>query len=428
MTMNGFRFRTRPQSHRPQTHRRLLPLAALLFVASIGGCSALGGKTAQKSKSPADSLAVSHEPTLWERLTGKKEDEVLVNPLLASQGRAEFEEAEKLLKAGKHDEGEKILKKIIKKYKNAPVREDAQFQLAESQFARKRYSKAQDSYDRLVKDYPSTRYLDRFAKRQFEIAQYWLRSPKIVTGDAIQTVNYEEPKKSEPLKIDRPPTNDLTRKIPILPNLTDRTRPAFDTEGRALEALKSIWMHDPTGPLADDALMLSAGYYLQKEDWNEADRMYTLLRDEYPKSPHVEQAFILGSHVKLMSYQGPAYDSRKLEDSKKLKETTLKLYPKHADRERFLEEIRKIEEALARHDWEMVEYYGRRKRPDAQAIYCRSIMDKYSSTKYADIARQKLAELDRKHAPGRVQVDLDSKPIPPKEPAEYDEKPAKVGL
>ena len=26
----------------------------------------------------------------------------------------------------------------------------------------------------------------------------------------------------------------------------------FDTDGRALEALKSIWLNDPTGPLADD--------------------------------------------------------------------------------------------------------------------------------------------------------------------------------
>lgn len=417
MTMNGF-----------SPTRSLPPLTLFAFavLALCGGCQATRNVATPWSEAKSDG-----KPGTIAKLFGKTEDEILVDPKLASLGRPEFEQAEATFKAGRFEEAEKSLKKFKKggKYRNAPVREDALFLIAECQFARKKYAAAQDSYDRLVKDYPSTRYLDRFSKRQFEIARYWLRNEENATGDVIQKVNYEQPQKSEPIKLAPIPTRDPTRIVPILPNFFDPSRPMFDTDGRALEALKSIWLNDPTGPLADDALMLSATHALRTQDWIEADRLFTLLHEEYPKSPHLEQALILNSHVKLMAYQGPAYDGKKLEQSKQLKEQILKLYPQHPDRERFLEEIRKIEEALARHDWEMVEYYRRQRRPDAQAIYCQSIIDRFGSTTYADRAKQKLKELEEANRSGRSRIELPQPPKPqPKEPEEYDEKPAKVAL
>ncbi len=412
---------------------RLARAAALLLVMTAApGCRSLWDTSSMKDDDLTRRLAGTDNvkgPLERFALNKKRDDEVLVNPLLASQGRPEYEEGERLFDAGKYEEAEKVFKKISKRHKHAPVREDALFMIAECQFARKRYAWAQDSYDRLVKDYPSTRYLDRFAKRQFEIAGHWLQSPQVVTGDAIKQVNYEDPRKSEPLEIAAVPTRDPTRIVPILPNFFDRSRPVFDTNGRALQALKSIWLNDPTGPLADDALMLSASYYLGKEDWTEADRLYTLLRDEYPKSPHLENSYVLGSHCKLMSYQGPAYDGHKLHDAKQLKETTLRIFPKHPDRERMLDEIRRIEEMLARHEWEMIEYYQRKRRPDAVAVYCRTIVDVYPSTTYGDRARQLLTELE---ASGKATPKLppDMKPIPRPKPKpqkeespEYDDQP-----
>src|SRR5690606_10634147 len=122
-------------------------------------------------------------------------------------------------------------------------------------------------------------------------------------------------------------SNDPTRKVPILPNFHDRKRPVFDTNGRALQALKSVWLKDPTGPLADDALMLAASHYVRKGDYIEADHHYTLLREQFPKSPHLQTAFVVGSHVKLMSYQGAPYDGKNLDDAESLKESTLRLFP-----------------------------------------------------------------------------------------------------
>ena len=97
-----------------------------------------------------------------------------------------------------------------------------------------------------------------------------------------------------------------------------------------------------------DALMMTASHYARRGNYIEADRHYTLLREEYPNSPHVQTAFVLGSHVKLMAYQGPAYDGKALQDAEHLKESTIRLYPASEERSRLENELQRIEDAQRR--------------------------------------------------------------------------------
>ena len=91
-----------------------------------------------------------------------------------------------------------MAKKVAKKYKESPVAEEALFLVAEARFARQRYAWAQDGYDELIKQFPSTRYLDQATRRLFTIAQIWLQSPTAVTVDDIQQVNFEDPSSTPP--------------------------------------------------------------------------------------------------------------------------------------------------------------------------------------------------------------------------------------
>lgn len=270
------------------------------------------------------------------------------------------------------------------------VREDALFMLAETYYKQERYPKAQDAYAALMKEYPSTRYLDRSTRQLFEIARNWLGAPDFVTTEEVQQVNLENPSKTERTPVKR---NETPHGMILIPNVTDRTRPVFDTPGRALSALKQIWLNDPTGPLADDALMLTASYYFRKGDYQEADRVFSILREEYPKSPHLRTAFVLGSHVKLMSYQGASYDGRQLEEARLLKESALRLFPDLPEKERLKRELEKIEEAKAQRDWDKVEFYRRKRKPEAMAVYCREILRNYPESRYAEMARGTLVEL-----------------------------------
>lgn len=317
--------------------------------------------------------------------------------LQQAAGLQEYEQAKKLFQEGKYEQAEDAFERIAKKYENSPVREDAMFMQAECQFKQKRYSWAQDSYARLLKHYPSTRHLTKTSRRLFTIARTWLDFPEMAGSGDIQQAGFEESAASPQLQTKSDPQGLSLKSpsefIPIFPNLFDRTRPVFDTKGRALQALKSIWLNDPTGPLADDALMLTASHYLRKGDYPEADRYFRIIREEYPKSKHLKAAYVLGSHVRLMSYQGPRYDEKALEEARQLKESALRLFPDLKHKKRLRKELEKITKAEARREWERVEYYQRRGKPRAVAIYCKMLLASHPQSEYADRARKVLAEV-----------------------------------
>ncbi|GIX04766.1 MAG: hypothetical protein KatS3mg114_0635 [Planctomycetaceae bacterium] len=317
------------------------------------------------------------------------------------EGTEEYQAADQLYQNGQYAEAEAAFKKVAKRYKKSDIREDALFMQAESAWKQERYARAVDLYSELLKEYPSTRHMDQVTRRLYDAARTWLDFPQPATLSEVRQVDYDDLTRKMPAE--QPPLKP--RRPPFVPNLTNRQEPLFDTEGNALSALRLIWLNDPTGPLADDALLLAASHHARRGNWIEADRYYTLLREQYPNSPHVQTAFVMGSHVKLMSYDGPAYEGQVLEDAQKLKESTLRLFPNSEHHARIQQELQKLEEARAAREWALVEFYRRKNNPRAQAVYCHLILSHYPETSYADKARQHLAELGPEYASGGALLD-----------------------
>lgn len=102
----------------------------------------------------------------------------------------------------------------------------------ECQYKQKRYARAQDSYDALLKKYPSTRHIDVTTTRLYTIASTWLGNNKPENSKRMTQVGYDDVKgdvKNNPIK-------ETPHRFPLTPNLTDKSRPTFDTNGRALQA------------------------------------------------------------------------------------------------------------------------------------------------------------------------------------------------
>jgi outer membrane protein assembly factor BamD (BamD/ComL family) len=273
-----------------------------------------------------------------------------------------------------------------------PVHEDALFMTAECQFAQRRYSWAQDSYAALLEKYPSSRHLDDVTWRLFQIARYWLGVPnasETQTETELQLVSHESDGESSVVIEEVGGAAGW----PLLPNLFDRTRPVFDTEGRAIQALETIWQHDATGPLADDALMLQATYAQRKNDFVEAARLYQLIREQYPDSSHFEDAFLLGSHVTLASYSGAVYDGQSLARARELKEIA-RTFPSLTEeqRARLERELENLKQAEVEREWARVELYLHKNQPASAAVYCNRILNRYPDTEYARRAWQVLQE------------------------------------
>ena len=372
---------------------------AVLFaslVVLISGCQTLGLNRLDDEETldrmtNTDTILGPMGRAIRTTLQGDVRESSVASPELTKQ----LDEANRLYSAGKYAEAAKVFRKIAKDQKLTAFGEEAQFKLGESYYKQQLYAPAQDAYDQLLEDYPATRQIDKVTVRLFNIARSWLDVPvPAATRSEIQQAGFEEgDAAAEPQKLN---TDDITVKVPLLPNFHDKTRPVFDTRGRAIRALKNIWMNDPLGPLSDDALMMTATHFLKQSNYVEADRYYKILREEYPKSPHLEKAFVLGSHVKLMSYQGPYYEGETLKAAKELKESTLRLFPDNPQRQQIRQELQDIYEAEAKRYWARVVYWQRKNKPRAIALACKNLIDAYPESESAQKAREVLAGIDRK--------------------------------
>jgi outer membrane protein assembly factor BamD (BamD/ComL family) len=249
---------------------------------------------------------------------------------------------------------------------HSSIEQEAMFMLAQSYFFDKRYIKARDAYDALVKAYSNTRYLDTVIKHEWLIAQYWEQ------------------------------TDRNNSDWPLTPNTYDKTRPWFDTVGHAVKTYESIRLNDPTGPRADDAIMATANLYFERGRFEDADYHYTLLRSQYPRSELQFEAHLLGLQAKLRKYQGEDYDGTPLEESKVLvkqlnSQFSGRLSKEEKDRLVTVEGQLNLE--VANRDYRMAAYYDNKKDFGAARYYYAEVVKKYPDTELAKKAQVRVAEI-----------------------------------
>jgi len=291
----------------------------------------------------------------WKKMVGRGPNEPVSRKALA--------EGDALFRERKYAEAAKKYKVTIDRWPDSVIEEDALWQLAECWFFMDRYPKAEDCYDELVKKYANSRYLDRVAQRQFVIAQYWIALD--------QKHNY----------------------MTIVPNLADRSRPLFDTRGRALKAYDHVRINDPRGPLADDSIMAAANAHFVDRQWLDADYFYGLLRSEYPDSEFLLEAHLLGLQAKLRAYQGPGYEGGVLDEAELLADQTVVQFPDKLNAEEG-ERVQTSRAAIAaqqaqRH-WNRAEFYAKGKHYTSARIYYGLIARDYPKTLLAQQARDRL--------------------------------------
>ncbi|MBX3413810.1 MAG: outer membrane protein assembly factor BamD [Pirellulales bacterium] len=277
-----------------------------------------------------------------------------------------YKEGEDLFRQAKYNQAAKKFKTSAGRWPDSALEEDALFMQAESYFFADRYGAASDTYARVTKKFENSRHLDTISQRHFSIAQYW-----------------HEWHLAEP-------------HWPITPNFTDKTRPWFDDNGNAVAAFESVHLNDPTGPLADDAIMATANAHFLADRYEDADYYYDLLRRDYPKSEHQAKAHVLGLRSKIQSYQGPVYDHTPLKEAGDLIDQTLVQFPEQSkeERERLLLARQAVKAQEAQRVWEMGEFYRRKKEHRAARFYYNRVVDDYADTRFAELAKTSLNEIE----------------------------------
>ncbi|MCE2811510.1 MAG: tetratricopeptide repeat protein, partial [Planctomycetaceae bacterium] len=248
---------------------------------AIEGYEDKEGNWIRPEGSRADKMMNSDVPKILRKIPGLGERKV--DKDLA---RSTLKEANEIYQAALSTQDspdrKELFRKAAKKYNQAgkhwassSLAQDAYFMTAESYFFAEDYPKAEDSYVKLIKEYPRTRYQDRVDQRRMEIGNYWLQFP-----DKFYNLNF-----------------------------TDKSRPLNDTENHGKRVLEKMLLDSPTGRLADDVVMDIANTEFKRENWNEALDRYRDLITVYTDSPHQFDAHFLGAKSALLAYQGPQYSS-----------------------------------------------------------------------------------------------------------------------
>lgn len=285
------------------------------------------------------------------------------------EGDAMFEKAKGL----QGEERSEAFRAAAKKYQSAAknwqssgLEQDALMAAGESLFFAEDYSRAEEMYSKLVKEYPRNRYLDQVDSRRFEIADYWLKY------------------------------DNADHKPFTVVNFTDGKRPLNDTGGHGKRVLEAMRIDNPTGRVSDDATMRLAVAQYEKGKFESAADTFADLRMTYPDSEHQFQAQYLELQSLMNSYQGPRYSPVPLDDAEKRIKQIVKQFPKEAgERQQDLNvSFAKIRYLYAEREWFGAEYRRVRGENGAAKFHYNKIISEFSDTPFAKEAEVKIAELE----------------------------------
>ena len=302
----------------------------------------------------------------YKKLTGTEPKPELAKQLYA-QAEALYREAV----SAPPERREELFLQAAEKYAEAAKRwpesaleQDGFYMAGESYFFADAYPKAHSMYEKLIKKYPGTKYMDTIDARRYVIAQYWLELTK------------EDPENA------------------FYMNLTNRRRPWRDTRGHALRVYDKIRIDDPTGKLADDATLAAANAHFVSGSYFKADEYYGDLRKAFPSSEHQFKAHFLGLKTKLLCYQGSNYAGDALDEAEKLIKQIRKQFPKEAAEEKeFLSRAyAEMRFKKAEREWDMAQYFIKRGEYGAARMYQQTCVNEYDDTPFAERAKQQLAE------------------------------------
>jgi outer membrane protein assembly factor BamD (BamD/ComL family) len=322
-----------------------------------------------KARTPFTSGLFADSPTLlgqraWEK-TKANSDAV---------SESEISAAMKLINANQLEDAERLLKVVADREtkKASPYGEKAQFWLAETQFRLQKYVKAHDNFELLVKKYPGTEYVDKLVAREFQIAQIWLA--------------YEDPK-AKPL--------DWKAHF-------DGRAHLVDSSSYAVKALEHVRLHDPQGPLADDAALRMADHYHTSGDFESAALYYDqLINDpEHRKSEYRERALLSSIDSKMKAYIGPEYDVAGLEQAQDTIAKTFQEYPeRRASAEGLYHTSDLIKDQYAERAYTVAMYYLKINKAAAAEYYFGMVIARWPESKWAGESRKemlKVAKMPRK--------------------------------
>ena len=253
-----------------------------------------------------------------------------------------------------YDRASKEFIRLVRTYPRSELAPEAQYLAGVSFELMGRAAAACESYKKLIEIYPfSPRFKDAI-EREFHLAE------ELFGGKRLQLIG--------PIKV-----------------------PALD---KAIEIYQHVVDHAPYGDYGDRAQLRLGKSTLRQSRYEEANRAFQKVVDEYPNSPLVEQAkFKVAFCARQLSLK-PSYDQSATDEAITWYEKFMAAHPNSDLVPQAQQSLKQLQEIKAEGLAKVARFYEVQGKAAAAAVYYRQVVDKYPDTTQAAEAIAKLKELE----------------------------------
>lgn len=258
-----------------------------------------------------------------------------------------------------YDRASKEFIRLVRTYPKSELAPEAQYLAGVSFELAGRSAAACESYKKLIEIYPfSPRFKDAI-EREFTLAE------ELFAGKRLQLLG--------PIKV-----------------------PALD---KAIEIYQHVVDHAPYGDYGDRSQLRLGESYLRQSRYEEANRAFQKVVDEYPNSPLVEQAkFKVAFCARQLSLK-PSYDQSATDEAITWYEKFIASQPNSDLIPQAQQSLKQLHEIKAEGLIKVAHFYEIQRKPAAAAVYYHQVVAQYPDTAAAAEAVAKLKELEAKNAP-----------------------------
>lgn len=250
-----------------------------------------------------------------------------------------------------YDRAAREFKKLLRAYQASREAAEAQYYLGRCQEELGDYYKAFLDYRKTIQVYPSTKRFDELLGREYELGNYFLAGKRRKFFGTAAVI------------------------------------PARDKAVEIFQAITEDGPFSEFGELAQYKLGLA---HLALHDYEPAVTAFEQLISRHPESALVDDARFQIAQASLKGTFAPEYDQAPTDLAMRELETFVREYPESELAASAATRLTELKERRAEHEFQVAQFYERRKRPAAARIYYENIAAHFADTAWASKAVTRL--------------------------------------
>ncbi len=214
-------------------------------------------------------------------------------------------------------------------------------------------AKAADNYQKLIDKYPYSDRIKETIHREFDIANKFAQGNKMkVLGMAV-----------------------------------------LSGQDKALELYKHIVKNAPYGTYGDQAQFQMGELYKNQGEYEEAQKAYQAVVDEYPNSELVAKARYQIANMSMLASKKSQYDEKHAEKAIEEFEGFKNNFPTSEQSLEAEESIKALRESKAKVNFDIAAFYDKQKKYESAKVYYQEVIKKYPETAVAAKAKTRVEEI-----------------------------------